>query len=71
MAAAAVAIVGIEHTCKHPEEFLFMRSEVNQRHGQFMFEGALLCTVGEIAAWPGASNVIPGEVRVIVSKILF
>lgn len=26
-------------------------------------QGALIvCTVGEIATWPGASNVIPGEV---------
>lgn len=61
MAAAAVAIVSIEHTCKHPEEFLNGGLEQNQRN-HFVSEGALVCTVGEITTWPGASNVIPGEV---------
>ena len=61
MTAAAEAIVGIENVCKRPEEFL-ITSEVDQTQN-IMLEGALVCTVGEIAALPGASNVIPGEVR--------
>ena len=61
MVAAAGAIVAIEHICKHPEEFLTNDLEQTERH-HFVNEGALVCTVGEIGAWPGASNVIPGEV---------
>lgn len=65
MAAAGAAIVSIEHICKHPEEFLNSDLEQSQRD-HFVTEGALVCTVGEIAAWPGASNVIPGEVSFTV-----
>eukprot|EP00250_Pteridium_aquilinum_P013077 c21115_g1_i1 orf=285-1769(-) len=65
MAAAAAAIVSIEHICKHPEEFLNRELEQSQRD-HFVSEGALVCTVGEIATWPGASNVIPGMVSFTV-----
>ncbi|MCO5567785.1 hypothetical protein L7F22_021481 [Adiantum nelumboides] len=65
MAAAAAAIVSIEHICKHPEEFL-SRDLVQSQKDHFVLEGALVCTVGEIATWPGASNVIPGEVSFTV-----
>lgn len=65
MAAAAKAIVSIEHICKHPEEFLSGNME-HSRRNHFVLEGALVCTVGEIATWPGASNVIPGEVSFTV-----
>ncbi|KAI5055131.1 hypothetical protein GOP47_0030276 [Adiantum capillus-veneris] len=61
MTAAAAAIVSIEHICKHPEEFL-SGDLVQSQRDHFVLEGALVCTVGEIATWPGASNVIPGEV---------
>ncbi|KAH7365903.1 hypothetical protein KP509_18G052300 [Ceratopteris richardii] len=60
MTASAAAILNIEHICKHPEEFMGDLEQGKRNH--FVHEGALVCTVGEIATWPGASNVIPGEV---------
>jgi hypothetical protein len=55
MSAAAEAIVGIEQICKHSGQDTELPMGGDG--------GALLCTVGEISAWPGASNVIPAEVR--------
>jgi allantoate deiminase len=66
MVAAAETIVMIEHICTHPEEILMDELQQAQRH-HFTKDGALVCTVGEIAAWPGASNVIPGEVCLCTS----
>ncbi|CAM6124378.1 unnamed protein product [Calypogeia fissa] len=54
MTAAALAIVAIDELCMHPEHTL--GKELTPKGN------SLVCTVGEIAAWPGASNVIPGEV---------
>ncbi|BBN02124.1 allantoate deiminase [Marchantia polymorpha subsp. ruderalis] len=59
MPAAAQAIVAIEELCIRPQQggspATVSRPTANKG-------GALVCTVGEIASWPGASNVIPGEV---------
>lgn len=61
MTAAAAAIVTIEHICKNPKEYLNRKPVQNQQE-YLVSEGALVCTVGEITSWPGASNVIPAEV---------
>lgn len=60
LAAAAAAIVTIEHICNHPEHYLTGICEQGWHH--LISEGGLVCTVGSISAWPGASNVIPGQV---------
>ncbi|KAG9439038.1 hypothetical protein H6P81_019203 [Aristolochia fimbriata] len=65
MAGAAELIVLLENLCKHPENFITYDGEC----GGFTTEslaGSVVCTVGEISCWPGASNVIPGEVTFTV-----
>lgn len=54
MTAAALAIVAIDELCMHPEVTLSKETTTT--------ENSLVCTVGEMTMWPGASNVIPGEV---------
>lgn len=63
MIAAAQSIVAIENICTHPE-----KARAGSRGSSTMsyavnHAGAIVCTVGEIHSWPGASNVIPGEVE--------
>ncbi|KAL3696793.1 hypothetical protein R1sor_010869 [Riccia sorocarpa] len=59
MPAAAQAIVAIEEICiRLPQSD--DHATASQRTPNT--GGTLVCTVGEIASWPGASNVIPGEV---------
>lgn len=60
MAASAELIVSLESLCKHPERFLTYDDQCGSLTKE-SFTG-LVCTVGEISAWPSASNVIPGQV---------
>lgn len=61
MPAAAEAILLVEKLCKYPEEHLNKGSNYEiSRKG--ISQGSIVCTVGELASWPGASNVIPGQV---------
>lgn len=55
MAAAAESMVGIERICTALGE------PKGPTHKEADVSG-LVCTVGEMRVWPGASNVIPGEV---------
>ena len=56
LAASAAAIVNIESICRqlgHPDSPTEMAgADVS----------GLVCTVGDVSVWPGASNVIPGQV---------
>uniref|UniRef100_A0A0C9S7V2 allantoate deiminase n=1 Tax=Wollemia nobilis TaxID=56998 RepID=A0A0C9S7V2_9CONI len=63
MPAAAEAIVILEKLCKYPEEHL---SEEYKGFRKGVSDGSIVCTVGEIATWPSASNVIPGQVTFTV-----
>lgn len=59
MAAAAEAIVGIERICTRlgsPDLPSDPEADVS----------GLVCTVGDVRVWPGASNVIPGQVQYTV-----
>eukprot|EP00897_Mesotaenium_endlicherianum_P008889 jgi/Mesen1/8028/ME000426S07171 len=59
MAAAAEAIVGIESICNRlgaPRGPSDPEADVS----------GLVCTVGDVRVWPGASNVIPGQVSYTV-----
>lgn len=62
MAAAAEVIVLLESLCKHPESFLSYDGHCNSSSVESL-SSSLVCTVGEIATWPSASNVIPGQAR--------
>ncbi|GAB2298310.1 hypothetical protein Dimus_032378 [Dionaea muscipula] len=65
MAAAAELMVLLESLCKQPKDFL----PYNDQTAAFTIESlseSLVCTVGEISCWPGASNVIPGKVSFTV-----
>ncbi|EPS72270.1 hypothetical protein M569_02484, partial [Genlisea aurea] len=61
MAAAAELILLLESLCKKPEEYLSYDGHCSGSVSPYL-AGSLVCTVGEISAWPGASNVIPGQV---------
>ncbi|KAF3450051.1 hypothetical protein FNV43_RR06130 [Rhamnella rubrinervis] len=65
MAAAAEVIVLLESLCKHPESFLSYDGHCNSSSVESL-SSSLVCTVGEIATWPSASNVIPGQVTFTV-----
>lgn len=60
MAAAAESIVAIEGIC----------NELGSGKGSPQVEAmandsiGLVCTVGDLKVWPGASNVIPGQVGI-------
>ncbi|OVA15698.1 Peptidase M20 [Macleaya cordata] len=56
MAAAAELIVLLESICKHPENFISYDGHCNGFAAESL-AGSLVCTVGEISSWPGASNV--------------
>lgn len=59
MAASAELIVSLESLCKHPERLLTYEDQCGSLRKE-SFTG-LVCTVGELSAWPSASNVIPGQ----------
>ncbi|KAL6546201.1 alpha-amylase 2 [Orobanche minor] len=65
MAAAAELIVLLESLCKKPEDYLFYDGHCTAFEVQSLAR-SLVCTVGEISAWPSASNVIPGQVAFTV-----
>lgn len=62
MIAAAQSIVAIENICTHPEKGIGGSRGATAMSTAVNHAGAIVCTVGEIHSWPGASNVIPGEV---------
>jgi allantoate deiminase len=62
MIAAAQSIVAIENICTHPEKGVGGSRGATAMSTAVNHAGAIVCTVGEIHSWPGASNVIPGEV---------
>ncbi|KAG0589288.1 hypothetical protein M758_1G008900 [Ceratodon purpureus] len=62
MIAAAQSIVAIENICTHPEKAVAGSRGATAMATAVNHAGAIVCTVGEIHSWPGASNVIPGEV---------
>jgi allantoate deiminase len=62
MPAAAQSIVAIENICTHPEKAVAGSRGATAMSTAVNHAGAIVCTVGEIHSWPGASNVIPGEV---------
>ncbi|KAG6475747.1 hypothetical protein ZIOFF_064976 [Zingiber officinale] len=59
MTAAAELIVNLESLCKYPDR-VFTYNEQCGYYSRESFSG-LVCTVGEISAWPSASNVIPSQ----------
>ncbi|KAG6478560.1 hypothetical protein ZIOFF_062003 [Zingiber officinale] len=59
MTAAAELIVNLESLCKYPDR-VFTYNEQCGYYSKESFSG-LVCTVGEISAWPSASNVIPSQ----------
>lgn len=61
MIAAAQSIVEIETICTHPEKAVGGSRGSSTMSSAVNYAGAIVCTVGEIHSWPGASNVIPGE----------
>ncbi|PIA37661.1 hypothetical protein AQUCO_03000308v1 [Aquilegia coerulea] len=61
MTAAAELILLLESFCKHPENFIFYDGQCKGFSVESLSQ-SLVCTVGEIYSWPGASNVIPGQV---------
>ncbi|KAH9316274.1 hypothetical protein KI387_024901, partial [Taxus chinensis] len=63
--AAAEGIVFLEKLCKYPEDHLSQDSKY-KFSGKGVSDGSIVCTVGEIATWPSASNVIPGQVTFTV-----
>ncbi|XP_074568379.1 allantoate deiminase 2-like [Curcuma longa] len=64
MTAAAELIVNLESLCKYPDR-VFTYNEQCGYYSKESFSG-LVCTVGEISAWPSASNVIPSQVNFTV-----
>ena len=64
MAAAAEAIVLLESLCKHPQDFLSFDGQCKS-YSLESLSTSLVCTVGEISTWPSASNVIPGQARIL------
>lgn len=67
MIAAAQSIVAIENICTHPEKGVGGSRGATTMSTAVNHAGAIVCTVGEIHSWPGASNVIPGEVSTYIS----
>ncbi|XP_026399306.1 allantoate deiminase 2-like isoform X2 [Papaver somniferum] len=65
MTAAAELIVLLETMCKNPADFTSYDKHCNGFAAESL-AGSLVCTVGEISSWPGASNVIPGQVTFTV-----
>ncbi|KAL5731308.1 allantoate deiminase [Ranunculus cassubicifolius] len=65
MTASAELIVLLESLCKQPKNFLTYENQCNGFSVESLSE-SLVCTVGEISTWPGASNVIPGQVTFTV-----
>ncbi|KAK9838405.1 hypothetical protein WJX84_004812, partial [Apatococcus fuscideae] len=55
LAGAAEAIHQIETTCNGGPR--------GAGHPPFEGDGSLVCTVGSLTVWPGASNVVPGAVN--------
>jgi len=70
MIAAAQSIVAIENICTHPEKGVGGSRGASQMSSAVNYAGAIVCTVGEIHSWPGASNVIPGEVLTHIPRCL-
>ena len=64
MIAAAQSIVAVESICTHPEKAVAGSRGATAMSTAVNYAGAIVCTVGEIHSWPGASNVIPGEVHI-------
>ncbi|KAH9536366.1 hypothetical protein CY35_17G104100 [Sphagnum magellanicum] len=62
MPAAAQSIVAIEQLCTHSEKASGGSHGTSTMSTAANSAGSIVCTVGEIHSWPGASNVIPGEV---------
>ena len=62
MIATAQGIVAVENICTHPEKAVAGSRGATAMSTAVNHAGAIVCTVGEIHSWPGASNVIPGEV---------
>ncbi|XP_078438401.1 allantoate amidohydrolase [Wolffia australiana] len=60
MTASAELILALETLCKEPAKFLTRTSQCDAPVGDSL--DGLVCTVGELSPWPGASNVIPGKV---------
>ncbi|KAK9156161.1 hypothetical protein Sjap_003641 [Stephania japonica] len=56
MAAAAELILLLENLCKNPDNFLSYDTNCQGFRGESL-AGSLVCTVGEMSVWPGASNV--------------
>jgi allantoate deiminase len=63
MPAAAQSIVAIEQLCTHSEKASGGSRGTSTMSTAANSAGSIVCTVGEIHSWPGASNVIPGEVH--------
>lgn len=64
LAAAAEAISAIEARCQGGKLNVRLEEaeeEEEQADGGSGSDPSLVCTVGSIAVWPGASNVIPGS----------
>ena len=62
LAAAAEAMYSIEQRCRHGSTKPAGQGSSDRGAAAVMDEeAALVCTVGSIAVWPGASNVIPAS----------
>ena len=64
LAAAAESISAIEARCQTGKLNIRLEEaeeEEEQADGGRGGDPSLVCTVGSIAVWPGASNVIPGS----------
>lgn len=64
LAAAAEAISAIEARCQGGKLNVRLKEageEEEQADGGSGVDPSLVCTVGSISVWPGASNVIPGS----------
>lgn len=64
LAAAAEAIHAIEARCQGGKLNVRLEeagAEEEQADGGSGVDPSLVCTVGSISVWPGASNVIPGS----------
>ncbi|XP_010536943.1 PREDICTED: allantoate deiminase [Tarenaya hassleriana] len=66
LAGAAELIVLLESVCKNPKDHLSCDGGICNGDMIESLASSLVCTVGEISAWPSASNVIPGQVTFTV-----
>ncbi|KAL9271831.1 Allantoate deiminase-like protein [Drosera capensis] len=66
MAAAAELMFLLESLCRRPGDYL---PSYEERSASMIdsLSSSLVCTVGEISCWPSASNVIPGQARLLVA----